>query len=330
MSADRRFLRPHGGAPPVRASGLARPGLGELRATAGAGGTTANDPRRFKRRSGGLAVKRRSRLLALLGNFLAALLLVGVPVAGVAWLVTSPRFAVQHVEIVSAEAGGRVGEAWVAEALAPLEGENLLWLSLDRIEARLAGHPWVAGVEATKLPPDRLRVTVVERRAAALLDDGDGSWLWLDGHGRPIAPVKREEEVAADVLRLAWEGQRPPSEPGRRAALAGALGTVVALTEARPDWGRGLERIAVLGEEDFRVTGAALPHPVGALVVGPGSFGPRLAILEELLPELSRRVSDPAEVDLRFSHRIIVRPARAGASEDGLTAPGRSAASRGA
>lgn len=312
MSVDRRFLRPQGGAPPVRASGLARPGLGELRAPSGAPGP---GPRRFKR-GGGLRVKRRSRLLALLGNFLAAVLLVGVPVAGVVWLVTSPRFAVQHVEIVAAPAdagglaGGRVGADWVARSLAPLEGENLLWLSLDRIEARLAGHPWVAGVEATKLPPDRLRVAVVERRAAALLDDGDGSWLWLDEDGRPIAPVGRREEVAADVLRLHWEGGRPPSEPGRRAALAGALETAGALAEARPDWGRGIDRIAVLGEEDFRFTGAALPEPLVALVVGPGSFGPRLAILDELLPELSRRVPDPAEVDLRFSHRIIVRPAQ--------------------
>lgn len=305
MSFDRRFARPTAGSAPVRASGLARPGLGEMRAASGP------TPRRFKSR---VPVKRRSKILALLGNFLAAVLLVGIPAAGVVWLVTSPRFAVAHVEIVeivAAPDAGRVEEAWLAERLAPLEGENLLWLSLDRIEARLAGHPWVAGVEATKLPPDRLRVAVVERRAVAVLDDGGGDFLWLDAAGQAIAPVGRDEEVGAGVLRLAWErDRRPPSEHGRRAALAGALETAGALVAARPDWGRGMEQITVLGEEDFRVTGAALPRPLGSLVVGPGSFGSRLAILDELLPELEARGPDPAEVDLRFSHRIIVRPAQ--------------------
>ncbi len=79
----------------------------------------------------GNAVKRSRK--GLLRRRLKPVLLASVitlaPTMAMTWLMTSPRFAVRELSIVTGE---RVQESWVQEVLAPLVGQNLPRLPLAR------------------------------------------------------------------------------------------------------------------------------------------------------------------------------------------------------
>lgn len=274
----------------------------------------------FRRRKG-VPVRRRRRGLRLLRLFLLALVLVGTPAAALFWSATSPRFAVSELQVVTTD---RVNRAWMEARLQHLMGRNLVWMSMESVERSLSGHPWIAGVEVTKALPDRLRVEVKERRPVALLDTGGGRW-YVDRSGRVIAPVGDQEAppgeshregrylllgVAAAAAGVkatpSPAGAREPAQPVRRAVLARALDVVQAFSRAAPEWAAGLSRVDILGEEDFRLETGALPFE---LLVEAGEVEGRVRALEDLLPRLLARFPAPGSVDLRFSHRIVVRGA---------------------
>lgn len=245
--------------------------------------------------------KRKSVLATLLKPFLAAMFLVALPSSLVAWVLTAPRFDLKGIEV--AAPGPRVTVATVRRALAPVEGRNLVLLSLDEVAGKVRRNPWVASVEIVKELPDGIRVKVSERRPVALLLAA-GTLVWADAEGRAIAPLATPEELdeARKAGLLVVSFPRQPVEGG----LAAALGAAAELGRSQPDWAAKLSRIEVLGEEDFRMYTDALPFP---LLVTPGQLGPKLQNLVQLLPELSRRYPRIESVDLRFSRRIVVQPA---------------------
>lgn len=271
----------------------------------------------FRRRTG-LPVRRRSRLASFVRPFLTAVAIVGIPAGALWWSATSSRFALSDLEVQGSQ---RVSEQWVRRKLADLVGHNLVWMPLGSVERTLAGHPWVDGVEVTKELPDRLRVVVVERRPAAIVDcvrGGQEQSFWIDGRGAVIAPVLEAETPGDDLLRLRWDDVATASPERRRAVLGAGLGAARELLRSAPAWGHRITRVTVLGDEDFRLEGESLPFP---LLVRFGSAGDRkgpeiasrLRRLEELLPEIrsamGTRLDELASVDLRFRHRIVVRPA---------------------
>lgn len=267
----------------------------------GAGGRVLD----FRRRGTPPRRKRRSVLWTLAKPLAVALALVGLPAGLVTWVLTAPLFGLRDVQVK--EAAGtvarRISRESVRQALAPLQGKNLVRLSLAEAAARVERNPWIASVEMAKELPDRLHVKVAERQPVALLLM-DGRLVYADREGRAIAPVRTPEELAEarrEKLLVVSFFQKPHGE-GIRAAL-----TVAAdLGRAQPTWSGQLSNIEVLGEEDFRLHTDALPFP---LLVRSGQVKPKVERLVELLPELSRRYVRIEAVDLRFSRRIVVQPA---------------------
>lgn len=259
----------------------------------------------FKRRGTPPRRKKKS-LLWVLGKPLAvAFGVVALPTGVVAWVLTAPRFELNDVEVTRMPGTAhRVPEEWVRRALAPLEGKNLVRLSLAEAAARVERNPWIESVEMAKELPSRLRVKVAERRPVALLLTG-GGLVYADSGGRAIAPVRTPaelEEARKEKLLVVSFSQRPHGEGiGTALAVAAELGRV------QPTWAGKLSRIEVLGEEDFRLHTEALPFP---LLVTSGQVRPKIQRLVELLPELSRRYPKIEAVDLRFSRRIVVQPAQ--------------------
>lgn len=254
----------------------------------------------FRRRADPLRRKRRNPFLALLRPLATALLLVALPGALTAWVLTAPQFELREVVV----AGGteRVPTDWVLRELAPVEGRNLVRLPLTGLAERLRRNPWVETVELRKELPGVLRVAVTERRPVALLESG-GKLFYADTAGRPIVPVAPEEETRVGLLEVQF------SHPTSRQAAGGvesALAVAAELGRVRPDWAAGLTRIEVLGEEDFRLHTRGLRFP---LLVTSGQVGPKVRRLEKLLPELESRYPAIGAVDLRFSRRIVVQPA---------------------
>jgi cell division septal protein FtsQ len=268
----------------------------------GAGGAAASGGRvlDFRRRSAPPRRRRPNPLLVLLRPLSVALLLVAVPGGLAAWVLTSPRFQLREVVV---EGGSeRVPVDWVAGALAPREGENLVRLPLSEIAAELRRNPWIDQVELRKELPGRLRVAVTERRPVAFLFNA-GTLYYADSAGEPIVPVGSPDEVRQAAL-LEVRFSNAVARGGR--GVAGALEVAAELGRVRPDWAAALISIEVLGEEDFRLQTEALRFP---LLVTRGQVGPKIRRLEELLPELERRYPAIAAVDLRFSRRIVVQPA---------------------
>lgn len=258
----------------------------------------------FRRRVVAPPRRRRPRLLRAFGRLAVPLALVAAPAGLGAWMLTSPRFALTSIEVAG---GARVSRAWVDENLAPLEGTNLLRLSLAEVDRRVRSHPWVAGVEIEKELPGRLRVKVLERQPAVVAMVGAEPW-YADAQGALIAPVGDEPAPALPRMR----DLRPPTPPSpaagdppaRLAGVPGALAMLGELAAYRPDWAAGLVEIGVLGDEDFAVTTTALPWP---LLLRAGSLAAKGSRLATLLPEILSRYDDLEAVDLRFSRRIVLR-----------------------
>jgi cell division protein FtsQ len=233
--------------------------------------------------------------------------LVALPSGVVAWVLMAPLFSLRDVEVTEANGARRVSARvsgdWVRQTLKPLEGNNLVRLSLTEAAARVERNPWIASVEMAKELPGRLRVKVAERRPVALLLAG-GRLVYADSEGKAIAPIatpaELEEARSAGLLVVSFV------QPSHGEGVGSALKVAAELGRVQPTWAAKLERIEVLGEEDFRLHTDALPFP---LLVTSGQVAPKVERLVELLPELSRRYPKIEAVDLRFSRRIVVQPA---------------------
>jgi POTRA domain, FtsQ-type len=227
-----------------------------------------------------------------------------------------------------AAAPRRVPPGWVQQALAPLAGRNLLRLPLAEVRQRLAANPWIGEADVAKRLPDRLLVSVAERRPALLLRSG-GTLLFADAAGMPIAPVGSGEEAAArrqGLLEVSFPRRLEPATPPRlpeppspatpwgappaeaASAAAGALRVAAELRLLRPGWTAALSRIEVVDEDDYQLHVDGLPCP---LLVRGGRLAGNLSRFERLLPELARRYPSLAGVDLRFARRIVIEPASA-------------------
>ncbi|HLX11125.1 MAG TPA: FtsQ-type POTRA domain-containing protein [Thermoanaerobaculia bacterium] len=300
------------------AGGADLPGLSRM-AMAGAAAGRVLD---FRRRGAPPRRRRRSPLLALARPLAVAAATVALPLALGAWLLTSRQFQLRTIAVgrraaaapiaavLAAKAAERVPAAWVRQALAPLLGRNLLRLPLAEVRLRLAANPWVAAAEVAKELPDRLRVTVAERRPAVLLRSGD-TLLYADAAGLPIAPVGPPAAVAAarrqGLLMVSFQpaGEALPAT-AEAAGVAGALQLAARLRQLRPAWTPALSQIDVVDEDDYRLHVEALPCP---LLVRGSRLADNLIRFEQLLPELRRRYPALTAVDLRFSRRIVVQPA---------------------
>lgn len=263
-----------------------------------AGAAQTNVPP-FRRSSIAPRRRRPSRLAVALRRLGPPLALLGLPALVAAWLLTSPRFALEAIEVTGT---GRVPAAWVEEALAPLAGENLLRLHLAEVDARLRGHPWVEGVSIRKQLPASLVVAVVERQPRARVPRGDELW-YADARGGLIAPVAAGEAAAAGLPLV--RSAEPTDGAGRAGAVPRALAALEALREAQPRWAEGLVALEVLGEDDFRLETSALPFPV---IFGTADLAAKSRRLDEVLPEILARYDALAAVDLRFSRRIVLTP----------------------
>jgi hypothetical protein len=253
----------------------------------------------FRRRGAPVRRRRRSPLLALVRPLAIALSAVALPLGFTGWVLTSRRFVLKEV-VVGATA--RVAPAAVKAALVPLYGRNLPLLSLADAEARVRRIPWVERVDLRKDLPARLEVQLTERNPVVLLAASQGLWF-ADAAGRPIAAVAPNERETAAREGLLEVSLAPAADPAP--GIAGALAVAAELRQVHPEWATALNRIDVLGEDDYRLHSTALPCPV---LVNRGKLGAHLRQLEQLVPLLSRHYTGLAGIDLRFTRRIVIQP----------------------
>ncbi len=125
--------------------------------------------------------------------------------------------------------------------LSPVQkGDHLLLADPELVASALRRHPWIASVEVHRVLPPALVVTVVERRAAALVDLG--TLYLVDDRGEVFKRATPGDgldlPVITGVPRDQWMERRGEVEP----LLQGALALLARWSE------RGLDRRVPISE----------------------------------------------------------------------------------
>lgn len=138
---------------------------------------------------------RRAARAWIAGGYPLSLLLLFGALCAIWQLAASPRFRIANVEVqgtevldvaqVAAEAGARGRSIWVVEPAAVAE--------------RLRANPYVEQVEVVVLLPDRMTITVHERRPEVRWVAGGTRWL-VDGEGRVLGPDTATQPLTSTLL----------------------------------------------------------------------------------------------------------------------------------
>lgn len=254
-------------------------------------------------------------LLAFAIGTLAAAPLLRAGAASQPQLFAVRRLAVVGAAQLDAVEVARAAGLGAAESLAP-----------EELRARLARHPWIAGVRAARVSPDTMVVRVVERVPAAIWVRAGDAWL-VDAEGMAFAPtgdadLPRLRLVALDAAPCMPAGETPCAPDPRLAAGVGLARAVERAGFARPE---------------IELDG---PDPRAVPVLRLAGVAPRVLLggddLEAQLERLTRVLADvpasreAAEIDLRFAGQVVLRPPAPGpeaAADDETSAGGGPSAS---
>lgn len=198
------------------------------------------------------------------------------------WVTTSPRFAIQSIEI----RGNRMVAAEAISELLPVQvGDNMFASDTRSIERSLDGNPWIANAEVHRELPRTIVVTVRERRAVALVDLG--ALYLVDAMGVPFKRTALESgegdglPVITGIERLAFR-----ADPVATSRLIGAGLAAVSQWRSSPT----RPAIAEVNFDTYR--GLAIRTLVPAIAVHLGSLDDpalleRMTMFETAWRELS-------------------------------------------
>ncbi|HEX2206031.1 MAG TPA: FtsQ-type POTRA domain-containing protein [Longimicrobium sp.] len=232
----------------------------------------------------------------------------------VAIAAASPLWAPPVLRKASFFAADRV-EVSGARLLAPHEvlaasgvriGENV-WTDPAAWEAALRRHPVVAEAEVTRRLPATLRIRVVEKRPAALVQAGVLRPVTADGEVLPVDPARAAVDLPLLQARLKRSESARIGDPAARGALAEA-GRLAELDPAL------MARVSEVRPGEKGETLLRLADPAADVVVPRGIDEPRLARLRAALADVARRMSAAdsakpgrARIDARFDDQVVVR-----------------------
>ena len=260
---------------------------------------------KVKRKPGGEKVRRESLSLAgraafrLLGvACLAALVTVGL-LAGYTALACNPRFRVQKAEVTGTEHLSR----WaVLKAAGVGSQDNLISLSVGKIQHRVSSLPWVQEADVSRGFPGTVRIAIKERKAFALALV-DGRLFFLDRGMKASTPVRGRSIPDRPVITgLGMADMKNPD--AEILSLFGRAGEVTELVSRT-----GTKNLSEIHLD--RVWGVELVFNDMPAVVRMGftGFGPRLSRLAKIKKDLAERgeLDRALIIDLLAEHKAVVR-----------------------
>jgi cell division protein FtsQ len=244
--------------------------------------------------------RRGNRLRRVFQMFGVLVLLAAL--AHVPWSGLRERFAILTAIEVRGERYLSADEVRRISGLEP--GRDLLGLDLSRARQALILHPRIAGAEVRRAWLRRVQLDVSERIPVLLVHHG---MPWeMDSSGVLFEPL--EAGVVADVPLLTGAdlGDAPSGAEIHTPQVRRGLAWARAL--ARPDLQLS-GRVSEVDVSERRTTALVLTG--GTRVLSPAwpPGVPRLTALRVVLADLERNGVRAEEVDLRFDHQVIVRPA---------------------
>jgi len=175
-----------------------------------------------------MAGQRRRAQLRVIGIVAAIALVIG----GCAAIYNSSLFKVTSVEVAGVS---HVSQSAI-RALAKVPADaTLIRFPADAVAQRVAADPWVASVTVSRVFPSGMRIRVIERVPAAIVDAGTALWL-IDASGMVIAKPSTGATATLPLVRDVpgldlKAGRRTVSEPLLNAvAVLAGIGKELAQT----------------------------------------------------------------------------------------------------
>jgi cell division protein FtsQ len=241
---------------------------------------------------------RRARLRHLAGTLASGALVVAAAAAGGHWLLTTPRFAVASVEVRGAF---RVSPEQIVAAAAIPSGTNIFRLDTVDVIGRVESLSEVRRADVVRELPDRVVISVEERRPFTLVHGGRLHWMDEEGRllGASLAAVASPMPVISGLTADELASMRTAPGPKARAAIA----VIRALLQS----GGGLT--AEISEIDMSRREGPVLYTVDGVEVRLGNedWEERLARLGGVLAQVATQ--DVRTVDLRFRDRVVFQKA---------------------
>ena len=242
-------------------------------------------------------VARRARRIARRVG-IAALVMVLLGASGMlaGWLLRSPRFGVASVEV---HGQSRLSREEI-EATAGIEpGSNIFTLDTREVVARLEALPLVRHAAVVRSLPNRVAITVEERRPFTLVHAG--RLHWIDDQGIDLGPESRPVALRAPVISGLGADDLDRDAPGGRAAAG--------LTLLRLLMRSGDGLLQSVSEIDMsRAEGPVLYTLDGMEVrIGKEEWEARLGRLLGVLAQLKASGETVTAIDLRFRDQVVLQ-----------------------
>src|SRR6266850_723400 len=239
---------------------------------------------------------RRARLRRLVGVALTIMAVAVVGGAALHWLLTTQRFAVASVEVRGVS---RVPPDQILAVAAIPPGTNIFRLDTMGVTGRVEALPEVRRADVVRELPDRVVISVEERRPFTLVHGGRLHWMDEEGRllGAPAEAVTSPLPVISGLSADELASMR--TAPGPRARAAIALIRAIARS--------GSELTAEISEIDMSRREGPVLYTVDGVEVRLGSedWEERLARLEGVLAQVATQ--DVRAVDLRFRDQVVFR-----------------------
>ncbi|PYM50462.1 MAG: hypothetical protein DME14_05605 [Candidatus Rokuibacteriota bacterium] len=247
--------------------------------------------------------RRRARRRARLRRLLPLLVLTAAAWFAVVvfshWLLTTPRFSVATVDVRGAF---RVPPARILAAAAVEPGTSLFRLDPRAIAGRVAAIPEIRRADVVREFPDRVVISVEERRPFTLVHSGRLHWLDEEGRLLGASPEAVVPQVPVVSGLSDDEVASMRSAPSPKALAAIALIRVLLRT--------GSALAAEISEIDMSRKDGPVLYTVDGVEVrlGTEEWEEQLARLEGVLTQVADQ--DVRAVDLRFRDQIILQRRR--------------------
>lgn len=240
----------------------------------------------------------------LLRRGVVGLLVAAVPAGLVAtggWLLSSPRFAVKHVEVRGAQ---QLTAERILEAARIPPGRSMFLLDPRAVIRGVEGLPEVERADVIRDLPDRVTVVVEERRPFTLVHAG--RLHWIDERGHVLGREPQAVTPPAPVI----SGLSEAELLSVKAAPSGKARDAIRLIRALLRSGSALA--GEISEIDVSSADGPVLYTVGGIEVrlGAEDWDERLARLEGVLAQKTAREGGLRMVDLRFRDQVVLQGGR--------------------
>lgn len=228
-----------------------------------------------------------------LGVALVGFLTVGL-LYGYRYLTNTPYFALKNLEV---SGNLRLTSREILDIAGLHNGLNSLLVSIDDVERKLAGNPWVASVSVKRVLPDGLSVRLKEKEPRFWMRH-DGVLYYADAKGKLIVPVSPDKFASFPALEVTGGAEDLAERlPELLASLSSSRLSVdvSALSLVRLSPGRGVE---VFLENDSLI-----------LSIGQEEWTQNLVRLAATLADIARRgeMKETREVRVHDSRVWVIR-----------------------